>query len=268
MLAGYLQKRQLPLARLALETLLEIAPVHPRRAEYEAAVAGLTRESEGKRRGERLLAAARDALAGGDVRGARRELEALAKLDARRAEDPAASMTPPRPSATSAASPTSTSTAGGSTSTWPLAACVEAEGELDSLSSLELTRVGLDGLRARLDEVRSSAEEKTRIAEFERRYGVVRDHQDWFGAREVALEFERALPSHPRPPEMFAEVARLESEQRRQQAIEQGVRQVEAFVEKRDGAKAELALKVLLQLDPENRHRRRLEKQVKTVQRA
>jgi hypothetical protein len=61
---------------------------------------------------------------------------------------------------------------------------------------------------------------------------------------------------------MYSEIERLESIHRRQQAVEQGVRQVETFIEQGDAAKAELALKILLQMDPENRHRKRLEKQV------
>ena len=54
----------------------------------------------------------------------------------------------------------------------------------------------------------------------------------------------------------------LEAAHRRELAVEQGVRQVEAFVEKGEASKAELALKILVQMDPENRHRKRLEKQV------
>ncbi len=64
---------------------------------------------------------------------------------------------------------------------------------------------------------------------------------------------------------MFAEIERLEAGFRRQQSVEQGVRQIEAFIEKGDAAKAELALKILLQMDPENRHRKRLEKQVRAM---
>jgi len=45
------------------------------------------------------------------------------------------------------------------------------------------------------------------------------------------------------------------------------VKQVESFVEKGDAARAELALKILIQMDPENRHRKRLEKQVKALPR-
>jgi hypothetical protein len=66
---------------------------------------------------------------------------------------------------------------------------------------------------------------------------------------------------------MFAEVERLEAVYRRELALEQGVRQVETFIEQGDAPKAELALKILVQMDPENRHRKRLERQVKGLPR-
>ncbi|HEY8021813.1 MAG TPA: serine/threonine-protein kinase, partial [Thermoanaerobaculia bacterium] len=69
-LAGYLKKRQLPLARLALETLLELDPEHPKRADLEAALAAMAREKEGEKGVERTLAAGRKALAERDVRAA------------------------------------------------------------------------------------------------------------------------------------------------------------------------------------------------------
>jgi len=265
-LAGYLKKRQLPLARLALETLLELDPVHPKRSDLEAAVAAMAREKEGEKGVERTLAAGRKALAERDVRAARRELEAIAKLDPKRADAFRAEI----------AAVESQDRRGADLDERRrrleehLAArrVGDAERELAELSTLEVTRVTLDTFRTRLDEVRSSAEETKRVSEFERRYRVVLDHQDWFGAREVALEFEAALPRHPRPAEMFAEVARLESLRQRQQSVEQGVHQVETFLAKGDGAKAELALKILLQMDPENRHRRRLEKQIKGMKKA
>ncbi len=62
---------------------------------------------------------------------------------------------------------------------------------------------------------------------------------------------------------MYAEVERLESIHRRQQAVEQGVRQVDAFLEKGDLANAELAFRILLNIDPENRHRKRIERQLR-----
>jgi hypothetical protein len=264
-LAGYLQKRQLPLARLALETLLEIAPEHPKRINYEGAISALSRESEGEKRIDRALASGRKALAERDLRAARRELEALAKADPRKAEALRAEI----------AAAERQDRRGVDLDEHRrrfeehLAArrVAEAEGELATLATLAVTRVTLDSCRARLEEVRASTAEREKVVEFERRYRIVRDHEDWFGAREVAIELDRTLPNHPRAAEMFAEVARLESHHQRQQAIEQGVAQVEGFLAKGEAAKAELALKILLQMDPENRHRRRLERQLKAIQR-
>ncbi|HEY7213245.1 MAG TPA: serine/threonine-protein kinase, partial [Thermoanaerobaculia bacterium] len=75
-LAGYLQRKQLPLARLALETLLEVKPDHPKRGEYEGRLRLLAEESEKVKRAEAALATGRAALERRDLKAARRELEA------------------------------------------------------------------------------------------------------------------------------------------------------------------------------------------------
>ncbi|PYQ61574.1 MAG: hypothetical protein DMF53_14830, partial [Acidobacteria bacterium] len=62
-LTNYLQRKQLPLARLALETLLEIQPDHPRRADYEGWIQLLADEAEKAKRAEAAFAAGREALA-------------------------------------------------------------------------------------------------------------------------------------------------------------------------------------------------------------
>ena len=58
---------------------------------------------------------------------------------------------------------------------------------------------------------------------------------------------------------------RLESIEHKQKAIDQGVQQVEAFLQKGDGKMAELAFKLLVQMDPDNRNRKRFEKQLKGI---
>jgi serine/threonine protein kinase len=264
-LAGYLQRRQLPLARLALETLLELAPAHPRRAELEGAIDRLAHEVEGRKRAEKALEAGREALAQGDLRAARRELEVLVKhepqgerTEALRAELAAAER-----------SERQSSELEGRRKRLEEALAArrvgEAEVELEQLAQLDVTRVTLDTYRARLDEIRSAASAKERVVEFERRYKLLFEAEDWYGAREIAHELDSALPGHPRAAVMFAEVERREQAHRRQQAIEQGVQQVEAFIAQRQTANAELALKVLLQMDPDNKQRKRLEKLVKAM---
>jgi len=262
-LAGYLEKRQLALSRLALETLLELQPGHPRRAEYEAAIAQLARDLEQEKRAEKGLAAGRGALAAGDLRAARRELAELLKIE------------PSGPRAAALRTAIEAADRGQKQGVeldehrkrledlLASRRVAEAEVEYQQLSALEVTKVTLDSYRNRLDEVRSQSLERERVTEFERRYRVLLDHQDWFGAREVALEFEATIPGHPRAAAMFGEIDRLESVYRHQESIEQGVRQIEASIAQGNADQAELALKILLQMDPENRHRRRLERLIK-----
>jgi serine/threonine protein kinase len=262
-LTGYLERRQVALSRLALDTLLELQPAHPKRAEYEAAIAQLAREAEQEKRADRALGLGREALAAGDFRTARRELETIAKNDA--SGQRAAAFRVEIETAERGQRQGSEVEEHRRRLEEHLAQrrVADAESEYRELANLEVTRVTLDNYRVRLDEVRSQSEQKERVVEFERRYRILLDHQDWFGAREVAQEFEQKIPGHPKVAAMVDEIERLESAHRRQEAVEQGVRQIEAFVAQGEEQKAELALKVLLQMDPDNRHRRRLERQIK-----
>jgi hypothetical protein len=91
---------------------------------------------------------------------------------------------------------------------------------------------------------------------------------DWFAARDVAHELGEELPDHERPAAMFGEAARLESEAKRRQGIAGGERQIEGFLEAGDWRSAELALKILLQIDPENRQRKKFEKAIRSLQKS
>ncbi|HEX3127771.1 MAG TPA: hypothetical protein VH394_10600, partial [Thermoanaerobaculia bacterium] len=141
----------------------------------------------------------------------------------------------------------------------------DAEEEFKALSELDIPRVTLAFYRDRLDEVKGLVAREERVSFLEMSFRRHLEHRDWFAAREVAQEMAQTVPASPRPAEMFAHVERLEAEHRREQAVEQGVKQIEDFIRKGDAAKAELALKVLLQMDPDNKERRRLEKQVKSM---
>ena len=144
---------------------------------------------------------------------------------------------------------------------------VEAEEELAAIARLSVPRVTLDFLRERLAVARASIRQEEQTAVFERRFREGVDARNWITARDAAYELGKAVPQSPRPVAMLAEIDRLETDHRKQQSLEQGIRQVETFVEQGDVAKAELALKILLQMDPENRHRKRLEKQVRELHR-
>src|SRR4051812_40931655 len=264
--ASYLQRKQLPLARLALETLLEIQPESPRRSEFEDRLQLLAEEMERSKRADAAIAAGRAALAGGDLKGARRELETVARNDpeGKRAEALSRELEEAERQTQQAAEIERRRRRFEEL----LAAhrLVEAKEELDALGKLDVSRVTLDFYREQLQEARAGIQAEEQTAVFERRYRQALADHNWFAAREVAEEWQKAVPASPRAAAMYAEVERLETVHRRQQALEQGVRQVETFIEQGDTAKAELALKILLQMDPENRHRKRLEKQVGGLQ--
>jgi hypothetical protein len=141
----------------------------------------------------------------------------------------------------------------------------DAEQELEALSQLDIPRVTLSFYHERLDEMKSLVAREERVSFLEMRFRKHLEEHDWFAARDDATEMGKTVPASPRAAEMFAHVERLESDYRKQQSLEHGVRQVEDFIQKGDAARAELALKILLQMDPENRHRKRLEKQVKSM---
>jgi hypothetical protein len=265
-LAGYLQKKQLPLARLALETLLELQPQHPRRGELEKSVEALAQELDRQKRLTTALNAGRDALARRDFKAARRELDVLLRsdatgeraaafhleLEAAEREAREQSELEERRRAMEAALGSGDAAA--------------AERELAELTALGVPRVTLDFYRERLDEIRTRADHEKRTAPFEQRYRAAVKGHDWLTAREVAGELGEAVPGSHRAAAMFAEIERLETEHRRQLSIEQGVRQVESFLVQKDLGKAELALKILLQMDPENHHRRRFEREIRALQ--
>jgi serine/threonine-protein kinase len=261
-LANYLQKKQLPLARLALETLLEIQPSHPKRAHYEGLLGLLAEEGEKTKRAEAALAAGREALERRDFKAARRELETIARNDPTGRRAGAFSQELEAAEREIRQGEEIEQRRRRFEELLADHRLVEARQELDALAKLDVPRVTLDFYREQWAEARTAIQREEQSAVFERRYREAIEDHSWSAAREVARELGEAQPGNPRSAAMFSEAERLEAIARRQQAIEQGVQQVDAFIEQGDAAKAELALKILIQMDPENRHRKRLEKQV------
>jgi len=261
-LTSYLQRKQLPLARLALETLLEIQPNHPKRADYQGWIELLSDEAERGKRADAALAAGRAAIERRDFKGARRELETIARNDPSGKRAEAFNEELERAERETQENREIEQRRKRFEELIAAHRVVEAREELDALSKLDVPRVTLDFLREQLAEARAGIQREEQDAVFERRYRQALQDHHWSAAREVAQELGNAQPGSPRAAAMFAEAERLEAIHRRQQAVDQGVRQVETFIEQGDAPKAELALKILVQMDPENRHRKRLEKQV------
>jgi len=262
-LRRYLERKQLPLARLALETLLELAPQHPNRADYESWVTLLADEVEQDRRAEIALAAARAAIVRRDFAKARQELDLVRRNDL--SGERAAALERELDEVEQGLRQGADFERHKQRLDELLAArkLAEAEREIEQLAGLGLSNFTLDSYRERLREARLATDQERQAAPIEKRYREVLQARDWFAAREAAAELESIAPASPRPAAMYAEVERLESIHKHQQAAEQGVLQVDAFLEKGDLRNAELALRILLSIDPENRHRKRLERQLR-----
>lgn len=262
-LAQYLQRKQLPLARLALQTLAELSPSHPKRADYEGWIEMLAKEVEQDKLAEAALTAGRAALAHRDLAAARRELENAARHDPSGKKSGAFAEELDRVEREASQDAQVEHLVNDLDKALAEHRIADAGRLMDELSRFDVPRVTLDAYRDRVDEARNADQLQEKVKSIEWIYRKHIQEKDWFRARETAADLDRAIPASPRAAQMFAEVERLESVYRRELAIEQGVRQVEAFVEEGDASKAELALKILIQMDPENRHRKRLERQVK-----
>jgi eukaryotic-like serine/threonine-protein kinase len=262
-LSRYLERKQLPLARLALETLLELAPRHPSRGDYENWVNLLAEEVERDRRADVALAAGRAALARRDFAKAKEELRLVKRddLSGERAEALEAELREAEQGVRQGAEFERRKRRLDEL----LAArkIAEAESEIEHLAGLGLSNITLGSYRERLQEARLAADQERLAAPIEKRYREALHQRDWFAAREATGEMEQSAPASQRAAAMYAEVERLEAIHQRQQAVEQGVKQIDAFLEKGDLTSAELAFRILLNLDPDNRHRKRLERQLR-----
>ena len=127
--------------------------------------------------------------------------------------------------------------------------------------------MSVETYRLRIADIAALAERDARARDFERLYKEKVQARDWYAARDVVLDFERAIPDSPRPTLLYNEISRLEEVHRRQQGIEQGVLQLETFLAQKKRADAELAFKILLQMDPQHPRRAELEPRIQSLPR-
>lgn len=265
MIQAYIRKRQLQLAELAVETLLDLQPLHTKRADYEQWIAILRDELEQDRRNEEILEAGREALREGDFKTARKRLAELRKQD--RSKDLESRLqeeleTAERRDRQSSDLEKHRDRFEEALEKGRLSAAAE---EVQQLADLGASRVTLDLLRGRLDEARSAAQAGQRLEGLEKRYAERLAAEDWPGARQVVQAMSRAAPDGSRSAEMVAEISRLEGEARRRQAVEQGTEQVRQLLEAGQADQAELALQVLLRLDPQHKRRKHFEKRIRAL---
>lgn len=245
MLLRYIEQRKKTAAEFALEALKEIAPDHPRLAEYAIWVRDLDQEAAQQRQLDDELAAGRLALQVGDLDVARRHLGRLEALDA-------------GASATAQLAAEITQAEAGEAESADIQGIKErfeahvaalrlsdAAHELEELAQHAVPKVTLDRLGARLVEARRIERDQREMAAFEELFqGHVAAHR-WQKARDVARQAGQRFRAHPRPAEMFNEVNLREAEDRRLESIRQGVAALEQFITEGKRGDAELALKLL-----------------------
>ena len=260
MFERYLKKKQLSLARLAFETLIDLAPTHRKRTDFESWLGVLAEEVDLERRADEALAAGRAALGRGDFRAARRQLVQLRRSEEERA--------PAFEREVEAAERDAEKSADFDEHQERIERLLrerqvaDAQQEIEHLAELGAAKVTVELYRSRLDEVRTSARDEAQAEVFLEAFRGRVEAGDFAGAREMAGELQRTAPGDPRPADLLAEVAELERERDRRRAIEQGEAQVERFIAQGDSGQARLALKVLLQVAPGYKRRKQLEKRI------
>lgn len=265
MLTRYIQQRKKPLAELALETLVEIAPNHHRRAEYETWVADLDQELALERKIKQRLEDGRDALRRDDLATAEKHLGALHKLDP---ESPATEQLSADIAAAAQRQALSAGIERAKKRLEELLAASrldEAEEQMAQLSRMDVPKVTIDFLRKRLEDgrqqLRDRAEAEQLVSVFDRHLAA----HEWPNARETAQRFGRRFPSSTRAAELFKRVNDLEAVERRQQSLDEGLAALEGFIAFGDRHNAELALKLLSSLDLEPEQQAQLQARVQRL---
>ena len=113
---------------------------------------------------------------------------------------------------------------------------------------MDVPKLTVDFFRKRLAQAREQAREQ---AEGEALTAIFRRHlenRDWQSARDVAHRFGERFPDRPEASRFFNQVIEMEAAERRQQSLEQGIATLEKFLAEGKRREAEVAVKLLRQL--------------------
>jgi hypothetical protein len=265
LLETYIRDHKQGLARFALEALVELAPDHPRRGDFESWVNLMGAEIAQLKDAETAVEQGRAALLRDDLAEARRQLERIERLD------PSHRLPDQFRLEMEEAEQRQRSASEQARRRERLEQLIEerrladAERELERLAAGGLARVSVEDYRLRISDIAALADREAQGREIERRYRERVQAKDWAGARDAVLDLERALPSSARPAQLYSEVARFEEVDRKQQSIDQGVRQLEGFLAERKPAEAEMTLKILGQMAPDHPRLAQLAERVRAL---
>lgn len=265
MLIGYIQQRKKKMAVLALETLLELAPDHPRAGDYRVWVGDLDQEVALQKRIDEQARAVRAALHAGDVEGARRALGSLERLD------PQGRTTEELQGEIDAGERGRAESADIGRMKQRIEELLErgevdaAESEITALAQHDLPKITLDFLRKRLADTRRKVREEAERQALHIRFQRHLEARDWRAARELAQRFGERFPESQEGAQLFHQVSEHEGRERRQQSLEQGLSTLESFIAGGKRREAELVLKVLRSLDIDPAELARCEARVRSL---
>ena len=265
MLIRAIQQRKQSLARMTLDALREIAPRHPRLAEYKIWVDDLGEEMALQSRIDIVLNEGRTALREGNLVEARRKVEALQKLA------PYSSSTDDFAAEVERAAQGRETSAGIDRLKQRIEEGLasekvdDAQQALEELQSMGLPRITIQTYARRIEEartvIRDAAEADAMTIGFER----FLQQRDWQNAREVAQRFGNRFPGDPRSAAMFNRVTEMEAGDRRQQSIVQGLASLESFIATGKKVEAQLALKLLRSMNADESRLAAYEARISTL---
>ena len=268
MLEKYIGERKQSLAQFALETLLDLAPDHPKRIEYQKAVNQAGQQAAKIRSGEAAVDEGLDALARGELELARRRLEEVQRFDPSGRLGEALKRRLEEAEAEDRSNVEMMKRRDRLEAMLDSRRLDDAQKELERLSDAGLARVSIESYRLRISDLAALADRDKRSQQFERSFRAQIEEKNWTAAREVVLDYERAVPDSPRPAQLFAEISEHEQAEKRLQGIAQGVRQLETFLVQKKVAEAEMALRILVQMAPDLPDRAKLEQRVRALRQA
>ena len=265
MFLQYIQQQKKQLAELAFETLIELAPNHPKRQEFEIWLRDLDQEVVLQKRMDEALAAGRAALGQRDLVEARRRLEELRKLDSwadvvgefeaeiqAAAQDEAESADIERLKASFEEH-------------LEARRYQQAEDALKRLAELDVPKVTLDFLRKHLAESRADSADEAEAAAIVSQVEELLAAKQWQAAREVAHSFGERFPTTPRAAQLFNRVNEMEAAERRKLSLQEGIQTFEKFLAAGRRREAELALKLLESLELDKAQLAALELKVRSL---
>ncbi|MEM8998321.1 MAG: hypothetical protein AAGF23_26290, partial [Acidobacteriota bacterium] len=202
---------------------------------------------------DELLAAGRSALQNGDLDGARRQLEALQKLD------PMGSQAETFGAELDAAERGQEASAGIGRLKSEIDDALgagdipRAQQALAELQTTDIPRITIQTYARRIEEASRRLRDTSEANELIERFDRHLEAREWQAAREAAQFFGQRFRDDPRSTRMFNRVAELEAADRRRQSIQQGLASCEQYIALGRKLEAQLALKLLrsMNLDAE-----------------